>query len=183
MEKFRRKNYFIDKQFQTRFIVKFCVIVIVSSVAIGFSIFYLSMGFTTVAIENAHVIVKSTSDFILPVIVETVVMATLFSAIAVIFLTLFTSHRIAGPLYRLKKDIEAFKNGDLTVNFRTRNTDQLKGLADSLVEMGTATGKKHLEIKAKLEELKNSMQSGAESKDAVMKKLCELESVISYFKT
>ena len=96
MEKWRRRNYFIDKNFQSKFIIKFCIIVIISSLAVGVSIFYLSQNFTTVAIENAHVIVKKTSDFMLPIVAETLALVTLFSAIAVIILTLFTSHKIAG---------------------------------------------------------------------------------------
>lgn len=183
MEKFKRRNYFIDKSFQTKFIIKFCVIAIISSLVIGASIFYLSMKFTTVAIENAHVIVKSTSDFILPAIIETIALVTLFSALSVIILTLFTSHKIAGPLYRLKKDVELFKGGSLNIDFRTRHTDQLKDLAGSLSEMSKVLSEKHAGLKTKLAELKELLQKPGEDKTAVMRKLAELESVVNYFKT
>ena len=86
MEKWQRKNYFIDKDFQTKFIIKFCVIVIMSSVIIGATIFYLSTNFTTVAIEDVHVVAKKTSDFMLPIIAETLFWVTLLSAISVIIL-------------------------------------------------------------------------------------------------
>ena len=62
MENNKRRNYFIDKSFQTKFIIKFCMIVMVSSLLIGVFLFFLSRNLTTVAIENARVIVKSTSD-------------------------------------------------------------------------------------------------------------------------
>ena len=182
MEKIRRRNYFIDKPFQTIFIVKFCIIVIISSFVIGASIFYLSTGFTTVAIENAHVIVKSTSDFMLPVVIETIILVTLFSAAAVILLTLFTSHKIAGPLYRLKVEIEKFKLGQLNASFRTRRTDQLQDLTESLAEMSRVLTEKHLGIKNRLSELKVSLEKPGADKDAIMRKLNELETDISYFK-
>ena len=182
MEKGRRRNYFIDKPFQTKFIIKFCAIVIVSSMIIGASLFYLSRGFTTVAIESAHVIVKSTSDFMLPITVEILILATVFSAVLVILLTLLTSHKIAGPLYRLKKDIEAFKNGQLNLSFKTRKTDQLQEMAEALSEMSIALTGKHMELKNKLADLKSSLQKPDADKDAVIRKLNELESYLSYFK-
>jgi len=183
MEKFRRRNYFIDKGFQTKFIVEFCVIVIVSSLIVGVSLFYLSTDFTTVAIENAHVIVKRTSDFMMPIVAETLILVTAFSAIAVIILTLFTSHRIAGPLYRLKREIEVFKGGKIDANFKTRSTDQLQDLADALQEMGRVLGAKHREVKEKAAEVKAVLEKmPASDKGAVMQKLGELESAINYFK-
>lgn len=182
MENFRRRNYFIDKPFQTKFIIKFCVIVIISSLAIGASIFYFSMNFTTVAIEKAHVIVKSTSDFMFPIVIETLALVTLFSALSVILLTLFTSHKIAGPLYRLKSEIEKFKAGQLNVGFRTRSTDQLQDLSESLSEMSKVLTQKHIGIKARLAELKSSLEKPGADKNAITKKLNELESDISYFK-
>ena len=175
MEKWRRRNYFIDKNFQTKFIIKFCIIVIISSLAVGVSIFYLSQNFTTVAIENAHVIVKKTSDFMLPIVAETLALVTLFSAIAVIILTLFTSHKIAGPLYRLKKEIELFKGGQIEANFRTRNTDQLQDLAEALADMSRVLSAKHRELKGALAELKDSLQRQGEEKNSILKKIGELE--------
>jgi hypothetical protein len=182
MEKWRRRNYFIDKNFQGRFIIKFCIIVIISTLAIGVSIFYLSKSFTTVAIENAHVLVKGTSDFILPIIVQTIVLVTLLAAASVIALTLFTSHKIAGPLYRMKRDIEIFKTGRLNIDFRTRNTDQLKDLASAMSDMSKVLIGKHAEVKAKVGELNALLQKPDINKEAVVKKLGELESAIAYFK-
>jgi len=183
MEKWRRRNYFIDKDFQTKFIMKFCAIVIASSVLIGWLLFFLSRNFTTVAIENAHVIVKSTSDFLLPLIMDTVFMVSIFSAIAVIILTLLTSHKIAGPIYRLKKEIDRFKEGDMTANFRTRSSDQLQDLAAALADMGQAIGKRHSELKKISADLKKCIENPATDKAAISKKLNELEQVLNYFRT
>ena len=182
MEKWRRKNYFIEKNFQTRFIMRFCAIVITSSLLIIWLLFILSVNFTTVAIENAHVIVKRTSDFMLPIVIQTVMVVTAFSAFAVIALTLFTSHKIAGPVYRLKIEIEKFKNGNLSANFKTRSSDQLQDLALSLSDMGQVIGKQHLEIRSKFEQLQKCLGSPNPDKNAIIKYLDELEQSISYFK-
>ena len=182
MENIKRRNYFIDKSFQAKFIIKFCMIVTISSLLIGALLFFLSRHLTTVAIENAQVIVKSTSDFMLPIIIETILLVTIFAALAVIALTLFASHKIAGPLYRLKREIDLFKNGDLKANFTTRKSDQLQDLAGSLFDMGKVFNNRHSELKGKLIEVKRSLEDSQSDKQAILKKLGELEQALNYFK-
>ena len=182
MDNIRRRILFIDKDFQIKFIAKFCVIVILSSVLVGALLLLFSENFTTVAIENTQVVVKNMSNFILPIIIETVSIVTVFTALAVVILTLFVSHKISGPLYRLKKEIDVFKSGYLKANFKTRKSDQLKELTTSLYEMGNSLADKHLELKNKLAALKTSLQDPAEDKGVILKKLNELEQVLSYFK-
>ena len=74
---YSRKHYFIDKEFQTKFILRFCGVVVVSSLLIGILIFLLSQNSTTVAIENTQVRVKTTADFILPVLVQTIIVVSI----------------------------------------------------------------------------------------------------------
>ena len=47
----------------------------------------------------------------------------------------FVSHRIAGPLHRLKMCMEKVKNGDYTVVLRFRKADAIHDVADSFNEM------------------------------------------------
>lgn len=164
-EQFKRKQYFIDKDFQGRFIVKFCIIVLVASLLSGILMFVFSWGSTTVAIENTKVVVKRTSEFILPVLLSTLLVAGFFAAISVLVLTLFTSHKIAGPLFRLKREIDLMKEGDLTRNFSIRSDDQLQGLAKSLSDMCAA--------------IRMRQQRTAEKKENLKRFLIEKESVLS----
>jgi len=180
MEKYKRRHYFIDKRFQAEFIVKFCAIVLFSSFAIGVLLFFLLKSSTTVAIENARVTVKSTSDFILPIVTEILLIVAALSAASVAVLTLFFSHKIVGPLYRLKKEAEKIKDGDLKANFTTRKDDQLKELSAVLTEMDNVLISKHSDLKKKAGELKGSLQDG--DKGSALKKIEELEELLSYFK-
>lgn len=178
----KRRNFFIDKNFQTKFIIRFCAIVLASSLVMGILLFFLSAGFTTVAIENARVTVKRSSDFILPMIIETIAIVTIFSAVSVIFLTLFTSHKIAGPLYRLKREIDVFKAGDLNAQFHTRKTDQLQDLAKALSGMGSELRARHLELKNKISQLKDCVEKHPEDRNAISNKIREVEQALNYFK-
>ncbi len=52
--------------------------------------------------------------------------------LATVFVTLYISHKIAGPLYRFETDLKMIAEGDLKHRIRLREGDQLKDLADSL---------------------------------------------------
>ena len=122
----RRKIYFIDRGFQFSFIMKFCALIIIASLATGFLIYYFNQRSTTVAFENSKVVVKSTANFIFPIIIQILIIVTLLVGIGTVLVTLLTSHKIAGPLYRLRKDLERVKDGDVSFDIRIRAGDQLK---------------------------------------------------------
>ena len=183
----KRRQYFISKGFQTKFILKFCLVVIMSSLMIGGLIFFLSRNSTTVAIDNTKVIVKSTADFILPVIIQTLLMVTIFSGIAVWIITLFISHKIAGPLYRLKREIDILKEGDLTRNFKIRAKDQIQDLARSLNLMCASLRLKHTELRNKYHRLKGYLEAKdfrvlPEQKEEFFKLEQDIDDILNYFK-
>jgi nitrogen fixation/metabolism regulation signal transduction histidine kinase len=54
---------------------------------------------------------------------------TVLVGLASVIVTLYTSHKIAGPIYRIEKDLEKVMLGDLRVKFNLRKKDQLQALA------------------------------------------------------
>lgn len=177
----KRRQYFIDSSFQSKFIVKFCAIVIVASFAIGAIITILSKDFTTVTIENTRVMVKTASDQMLPIIIQTVIIVNIFAAIAVIFLTLLTSHKIAGPLYRIKKEIDLLKKGNLRPNFRIRKGDQLQDLAGSLLDMSDSLRDKYILLKDRASQLRSILETKGADQSAILDKLNEIDRILNQF--
>ena len=129
---YRRSNYFIEKKFQATFIMKFCFLVIAGGFLIINLVYFFASQASTVSIVNSRVVVRSASDFILPILVQTVAITVILVGIATILVTLLFSHRIAGPLYRFKKVLEALEAGDFSSAFKIRTLDQLQILADTL---------------------------------------------------
>ncbi|MBP6993605.1 MAG: hypothetical protein KBC90_18975 [Spirochaetes bacterium] len=127
-----RKQRFIDKKFQARFILKFCLINIAACVLIGVLVYALNQRSNTVAFEDLRVVVKSTSDFLLPLLVPVILIVTVLVALATIVITLVVSHRISGPLYGLTRQVHGLKEGDLSRPVRIRASDQLQRLAEEL---------------------------------------------------
>jgi methyl-accepting chemotaxis protein len=134
---YKRKNYFIEKGFQTKFILKFCILVLIGGLLTIGILYFMAAKSTTVAIINSRVVVRTTADFILPILIQTVLVVTIMVSLATIIVTLLVSHKIAGPLYRFKKALKDLENGNFSSDFHIRHFDQLQDLAvafDSMVK-------------------------------------------------
>lgn len=131
----RRKNFFIDKKFQSEFIVKFCMIITAATFLAGVMTYYLTRQSATVAFESLQVQVKSTADFILPVIIWIFLIVAFLGALVTIAVTLFTSHRIAGPLFRIKMELGRLINKDFSHPIKVRAKDQLKIVASDFEQL------------------------------------------------
>jgi methyl-accepting chemotaxis protein len=179
----KRRNYFIDKKFQAKFILKFCSIIVAASLLTGAALMVFSSNSTTVAIENTKVRVKSTADFLFPLMLQTILIVTIFSALAVILLTLFISHQIAGPLFRLRREIEKLGEGNLNVNFNIREGDQLKNLAASLAAMACSLRGKIELLRRGFLEIKETVEKSSNSeKTCLYDKLKDVESNLNSFR-
>jgi len=183
----KRRQYLTDKEFQLGFIFKFCIIVIFSSLIIGVLVFFLTRNSTTLFVDNTQVSIKATANYILPVLILTVVVVAFFSTLVLSVMALIISHRIVGPLSRLRKGIDVLKDGDFTKDFHVRNKDNLKDLAESLTEMSGELRSKHVELKKKSESLKEFLKErnyslSFEDKARFLAMLEEIDGILRFFK-
>jgi signal transduction histidine kinase len=68
-----------------------------------------------------------------------IILPVVFVVLAI--MVVFISHRIAGPLYRLKQYMEKIENGDYSVTLKFRQNDAIHDVADSFNRM--VAGIKH----------------------------------------
>ena len=189
---YKRRIYFIDKKFQTKFILKFCALVAIGGLLTIGIIYFLAMQSTTVSILNSRVAVRTTADFILPILAQTVVIVVVIIGLAAVMITLFFSHKIAGPLYRFKKVMEALEKGDFSSGFKIRRLDQLQDLADTFNSMIARITSELVALKNNFYTLKEKLNNISENevvehKRAYLNELKkiseELNRIINYFKT
>lgn len=125
----RRKNYFIKKEFQTKFILKFCMLVILTALISAFVIYYFSSRSVTTIFENSRLTIKPSTEFIMPGLILSSLISVILVGIATVVVVLFVSHSIAGPLYKLENSLERLANGDVSFNIQFRRKDEMKRLA------------------------------------------------------
>lgn len=180
MSKNKRKQYVVDMPFQSGFILKFVIIVIVSSGIIALAILLSAQDSTTVAIDKARVLAKPTADFILPTLSFIVVLVIILSAIVVTLVTLLVSHRIAGPIFRLKKELSFLREGNLKRNFTVREKDEFKDLAQALQETSNTLYSRHEKLKSDYNKLLESLSPS--EKERLKGLLNDIKTQTDYFK-
>lgn len=139
-------NYSIKRQFQVRLLITVMVVVFIS-IGLNGALFYIfSNQEIGSSFKQFHVHAKSFLDLLLPFIAVSLAVG-LAAALAI---TLFLPHRIAGPLFRMERDIkDRVGEGDFTVRFSVRKGDELADLAESLNTM-------EAKLKSRLERLNAS---------------------------
>ena len=132
---YRRRQYFIKRKFQGRFILQFSFLILAGCAAFGCAVYFYSAQTLTTAFIDSKLRVMSTAHFLLPAIVLTALFVTTFVALAGAVRLLLFSHKIAGPLYRLEKTAEAVRAGKLDLQVRLRSGDELQDFAHSMDAM------------------------------------------------
>ena len=131
--KLQRRNYIVHKKFQFRMLGLLLILVLAATLITTLINHYFFLSSIVNFIEQhgrpptgSELIIASTKPLfiILPV-----------AFIIIGIFCVFISHRIAGPLYRLKMFMEKVQNGDYTVHLRFRGGDAIHDVADSFNQM------------------------------------------------
>ncbi|MDP8265851.1 MAG: HAMP domain-containing protein [Candidatus Aceula meridiana] len=193
----RRKNYFIKKKFQTNFIIKFCILVILSTIISGVVLYSSSLNTATTAFVNSRLEIVRTSDYIIPNLMLSSFVSIVLVGLATIVVVIFLSHRIAGALFNIERSVSDAADGDLTRRIHLRSKDEVTALADSFNRMIQITHEKILKIKfhsdslqQDLDEISKALSEDNKKKEeeilAILKRLKDkkssLDSVIRAFK-
>ena len=153
---YRRRQYFVKKEFQFKFILKFCLIILIGAIISTGLLFLFSQGTLTSSFQQSRLVIKNTSLAILPAIIYTNLITLGLITLATIIVTVFISHKIAGPMFRFEKELKAIGEGDLTRKIRLREKDQITDMADGLNKMIAGLHDKVLVMQTDVEHLLES---------------------------
>lgn len=128
----RRRRYLVKKGMQLRYLVLILTSALLPTVLIGICLYWLI--FSMMAEQLG--VPESIAYNLLPVISR--VNRILIIGLPILLLLmlgwgLLLSHRIAGPIYRLERDLDRIaKEGDFSVRFKFRKKDELGSIAEGL---------------------------------------------------
>ena len=180
----KRRNYFIDKKFQSNFILKFCILVAATGELIMSALYILAKNATTVSFVNSRVVVQSTADFLFPVLGQTFIVAIVLISSATIIFTLFVSHRIAGPAFRFKKVLKDLMDGNFRGECNIRKGDSLRDVAAAINNVMENMRLALKEIDISISDLKNMAKNMPDKAGSgtLIKSVSELEKTFHHFK-
>ncbi len=131
----KRRILFIEKAFQFRFIAKMTAVIVLGTVLTGGLLYLLADVEFGRAFHSAHYQARSSWELLLPAVLTSSFLSMCLVAGIAVVLTLYDSHRIGGPLYRFKLNLEAIGRGDLSFVTRLRDGDELQALTEAMNEM------------------------------------------------
>lgn len=149
----RRRQYFIMKDYQTRFILRFAVITMIWSAAAAFLFAWLAGKRLEETMFSSHVNVTSASQVLLPSALHAEGLALVFYSLLLTYAIHDLGKRLSAPLFMLKRDIARIGEGDLVTIVALRPEDEFQELASEVERMRRELGGKFIRIKQLHEEL------------------------------
>jgi len=127
---YRRRNYLVAKKFQLKFaglILGFMFLVALFS---ALTIYYNT--WMVLGEKLANVYPQGRLKGILQHANYVLFFRILIVSPIVLFFAIYVSHRIAGPIYRIRRDLEQVAAGNYSLRIKLRKTDELKDVADAM---------------------------------------------------
>lgn len=127
MRPYRRRQFFIDKQFQTKYMLLTILMLLAYTavfVVIIFTPYILPLHFNLPMEERAE------AARVLLILHKNVWPALLLVIPLLGTLSIFITHKIVGPIYRLKKALKEITEGNLDTRVTLRKGDDLQDLAE-----------------------------------------------------
>ena len=125
----RRKNYFIKKELQGRYIFSFFIFVIAGGLLFTLIFSFLSADTLTIVYEDYNLRIGKTPLVLIREILSAGWIFIVTAGLSVVIISMFLTHRFAGPIFRFEKSVEEMLRGNFDFEIRLRKKDEGKELA------------------------------------------------------
>lgn len=128
--KYNRKflNLRVKHRLQIWLMIRIGGIIILTAIISALVLYGYARHETVNSFYDAHIKIRRLSDLLIPVVLSGCAVSLISGTILAIFLP----QKLAGPLYRIEKDFEAIKTGNLTVRTKLRTKDTLHNFSKQL---------------------------------------------------
>ncbi len=164
----QRKTHIVKMDFQIGFILKFCLLLLLGVVISTGLLFLFSQDTLTSSFHQSRLVITTTGMAILPAVIYTNLITLGLITIAAIFVTLYISHKIAGPIYRFEKELKTIGSGNLTTKINLRENDQVRDMADSINIMVETLREKMQSIQTTVDDMKSCSAQSSAPEDIVL---------------
>jgi methyl-accepting chemotaxis protein len=173
-----RLHYFINEEFQGRYIFSYFLLVLIGSfIFIGvFSIF--SSNTLSIVYDNYHLQLGVTPQILFKKILSIQWLLLVFGGGFVVIVTLLLTHRISGPFQKIEKNLDKMLEGDISKNVSLRRTDMGKKLVEKLNRFNHTLGDNLLLIAGDSSSVERSVLQLKKNMESPRFNIDEIESVL-----
>lgn len=186
----RRRRILINKPLQLKYTFLIVLLIVMYSSCLGYSLYTNSRTTTKILIEfvednpkleaKLHKVDQS-------VLIKTII-AMIINALVITYIGIFSTHKIAGPIYRFKKHLSSLKSGDFGSRTKLRKHDMLTDLADDFNKASEMLEHlikedivKSMQITAKLNKLREAIKQNQISEEDVNSALASISDALETF--
>ncbi len=159
----RRKNYFIKKDLQGKYIFSFFIFVILGSVIFTLIFSMFSANTLTIVYENYNLQIGKTPLILFKELLSTNWIFIVTAGLGVVVISMFLTHRFAGPMYRFEKSVEEMIKGNFNFQIRLRKKDEGKELAEMMNQLISMVSLNIKEMRQLTDEINRNLTDAAAS--------------------
>ncbi len=139
---FKRRNYFINKEFQGRYIFNYFLIAAIGSILFMAVFSFFSSNTLSISYDDYQLQLGVTPLILFKKILSAQWVFIVVGGGLVVIATLFLTHRVAGPVFRFRRSFNEMIDGDLSGRIVLRPKDEGKELGEKINEFNLALSKK-----------------------------------------
>jgi signal transduction histidine kinase len=155
MSRHRRRQYLISRRFQIKYISLILLFMFGTAIVTGYMVYvttWVMFGEKLAAVYPQGLLLEVVKNVNMVLLLRLIFLSPL-----VILVGLILSHRIAGPIYRIREQLKKIRRGDYEADIRLREKDELKDLADEVNELSGNLGRARNERLSTLRSLSEKM--------------------------
>ncbi|MDY6903628.1 MAG: HAMP domain-containing protein [Thermodesulfobacteriota bacterium] len=183
-KRYKRRIYILKDTAQPRYIFTYFIIFCLGVFLFSIVFSLLSMETTSIVYENQYFSVGRTPTVLLTDLFGSGWVIVALGGLLLFIVTVFLTHRISGPLYRLNASIKAMAAGDFSFQVVLRKKDDAKELAESLNRLSDELSGRIADLRSVNEALKEAIAraglSGADA-DELNRVAGQLDTALSGF--
>jgi methyl-accepting chemotaxis protein len=149
--KFPRKpfaHFFIKRDLQVRLILKIVLAVVISTLVTAATLLLVfALKYHGVLFYMMDRMTNLTKEDIISILLPTVAISGIANIIVALFVGLYASRKYAVPIYKLEQWASLLGEGNMTVELRFREKEEMKDLSHKCNHVTTSMRNKLLEIK------------------------------------
>ena len=130
--RYKRRNYFINKEFQGRYIFNYFILLALGSVLFVGIFSFFSSNTLSIVYDNYHLQLGTTPGILFKKMLSAQWLFIVIGGITIILFTMRLTHRVAGPFFRFEKSLTEMLDHDISKKIILRQKDEGKDLAKKI---------------------------------------------------
>ncbi len=178
-----RWHYLVDKKFQMKYAVVTLVFMFIISAVCGYTVYHTL--WTQLGEKLAQVYPQARLVSILNVVKIKLAMQLILLVPVIALVSIFLSHRVVGPISKIKKHIKKLIEKDFSKEIHLRKTDEFRDIAE-LINKSTESVKQNLiKTKESVDKIKSLLKSATpqdNKRKVIQQEIESLDNILSEFK-